>query len=351
MLGDSEIKVGHGVKQTICSRGTKYIFSKVKNKMQEGDFVFGNLESTLYDAVKNKVPQSRSYRGPPDIIGEIKNTGFNIINVANNHMMQYGEDGFIRTVDLLKRNGINVVGVKKDDCLLLESEGLKIAVLAYSLIDDPYSDNPLYNSGDKNTIIRKIREVKGKSDIVILSLHWGCEHTRHASVDQVRLGRQFVDAGASIILGHHSHVVQGIDHYKAGIIVHSLGNFVFDKHHNKCRESIILTINLTKNKLSTKITPIWIDDDYIPVIMDNIMASNFKKKIKYLSLKIRLEKFDNYKHKMDVFNKRSMAIRKIYRKSLRIYFLKNIYKYSILDIFYFLMPNFVKRSVIKLGRY
>lgn len=116
--------------------------------------------------------------------------------------------------------------------------------------------------------IKDIKLAKQHSDFVIISLHWGIENVFYPSPKQIDLAHKLIDSGATIILGHHPHVVQGIEKYKNGLIAYSLGNFQFDPSdsYSPNSQSFILTIELTKNGLEDyNITPVKIGSDFIPV--------------------------------------------------------------------------------------
>ncbi len=116
--------------------------------------------------------------------------------------------------------------------------------------------------------------MKTAADCIITSLHWGIENVFYPSPGQIDLARKMIDAGATLILGHHPHVVQGIEEYKGGLIAYSLGNFQFALHSNRLirertRRSIILITDLGKDGMkSYSVIPIKINEDHIPYLMD-----------------------------------------------------------------------------------
>ena len=128
----------------------------------------------------------------------------------------------------------------------------------------------MINDLEQHTIIKDILYARSISDIVAVSLHWGTENVFYPSPDQIKLARSFIDAGASLVLGHHPHVVQGVEIYKNGLIAYSLGNFQFEADPRKSireetRQSIILSIHLNKNNVeSYKMIPVKIDENLSP---------------------------------------------------------------------------------------
>jgi poly-gamma-glutamate synthesis protein (capsule biosynthesis protein) len=128
--------------------------------------------------------------------------------------------------------------------------GTKIAFLAFNLYPMDwvkFKDNEpaiaFYDSSRAKDIIGKL---KNEVDVIVVSLHWGEEYKRSPTSAQIQIAHQLIDAGADLILGHHPHVVQKIEEYKGGVIVYSLGNFVFDQHRPETKKSIIFKAKLSK---------------------------------------------------------------------------------------------------------
>ena len=190
-----------------------------------------------------------------------------------------------------------------------------------------------------------IRNYRNKASKVIVSLHWGAEHINKPSPAQKTIARSLISAGADLILGHHSHMVQGIEKYRNGLIVYSLGNFVFDKYNSLFHDSYILEISLGE-KIEYKIHPIVINEQYQPTIMPPNRASEFKKYISRLSSELASSDNLNYESQRRKYITKVIKIRSDYRKSLRIYFIKNIYKYSVSDIFRIILYYLKKRRII-----
>lgn len=264
MLGDSPTCVGHGLTEIINKRGSEFLFDNVSTILNKGDIVFGNLECVLSDIdVDPSILKSVQIRGTESSVSGLVYAGFNVLSLANNHILEHGTNSLLRTKKILSNNGIYSVGVseskeKSRDALILNINNISVSFLSYCLI----KDNTAYCSiDDPSEIITDIQKMKGKADILIVSLHWGNEFIRRPSAMQVQLAHEMIDAGANIILGHHPHVLQGLEVYKNGIIVYSLGNFVFDMRQRKMRESMIFSCRATKNGI--------IDYKIIPILINN----------------------------------------------------------------------------------
>ena len=120
----------------------------------------------------------------------------------------------------------------------------------------------------------RVRELRPRVDVVVVSLHWGVEYNQSANAGQIALAHALVDAGADLILGHHPHVVQGLERYKGAVIAYSLGNFVFDMADPVKRESMILDVTFTASTgaaaaggrptVAARALPMLIDRDHVP---------------------------------------------------------------------------------------
>jgi len=347
MLGDHPIKIGHGVGTKISQFGSKYIFEDVKSLLKNSDIVFGNLETVISKKKsKNNDIFSNSLRGTPESVEGLLYSGFNFLNLANNHTMGHGEEAFNETVQILQSNGINCLGLSKDsnNPLFFEKDGLKIGFLAYSLRPEESSSEPLYSSGNKRKIIDEISALRPNVDYIIISLHWGDEFVNKPSKEQIHLSHELIDSGADVLLGHHSHVLQGVEEYNNGIIAYSLGNFVFDMWQFRCRTTAILSIELTRDNIAFKLLPVFIDSNYRPRLVRGNRRKRFEEYFKKLNNKARfsLKRIDSNNYESQVEEQRTK-----YRWSLKSYFLTNFFNYNICYIFDFAKKFLNDKNPIK----
>jgi len=211
----------------------------------------------------------------PDKVKYLKDAGFDILNVANNHIMDLGEEGFNDTLEVLNRNGLKFIGAGNrkfsNSSEVIERKGIKLGFLGYYEGGFKNFEKGIFlNRINKDDIERDIRNLKSKCDIVIVSIHWGIENVFYPSPKQIKLSRNLINAGANLVLGHHPHVVQGIERHNNGLIVYSLGNFSFIADREKNRNSMILTVKINKNEIEDyKIIPVKINENFIPCIMNN----------------------------------------------------------------------------------
>ena len=234
MLGDSPKCVGIGVRSAIGLRGAAPLFAQVKEFLK-GDIVFGNLECVLSDHDYNRFSFKKAQmRGFPDSIKAVREAGFNVLNVANNHIMQHGATGFAATCRTLEKAGIGIVGIRGNKGYVckpyfVDVGNKRIGFLGYAQETDKYySDETLYAQGSPEEIVSDVKKIGRVCDYVVVSMHWGDEFVSIPSNSTVNLARKLVDSGAHVIIGHHPHVVQHIETYKNATIIYSLGNFITD---------------------------------------------------------------------------------------------------------------------------
>lgn len=219
----------------VVSQGTALLSEEVRALFGSCDIVFGNLECAIAgDGVM--VPTEPRVIAAPEMIRKALAPSFNIVTLANNHVFDGLADGFHRTRALLDELGVAYFGAGDDLAeavrpALMRVRGARLAFLG--AVDE--RSRPAQCAGigqwgvaplDVGRLTHDIRRLRGEVDHVIVSLHWGEERFLIPSPAQVEQARALADAGASLILGHHPHVIQGLETYRGATIIYSLGNFV-----------------------------------------------------------------------------------------------------------------------------
>ena len=188
-----------------------------------GNFIF-NLECPLSTSgipAKDKVNLGSDVPNILETFGRFPKA----VNLANNHIMDYGEEAFGKTTEYLKENNIAYFGAGNEEnnynnpCFL-DFEDKKIALLGKDM-----SNGSAFL--DVNLITKDIQNVKTKVDMVVVTLHWGDEEIKYPKATDVEKVHAIIDAGADVIIGHHAHVIQSMEKYKNKYIFYGLGNFIF----------------------------------------------------------------------------------------------------------------------------
>jgi len=326
-LGDFPLTLGFGVRSILEKTGRELFGNEIKEIFKNSDFCFGNLETVISDIDYNPhILKSAQMRGAAEAGRLLANGGFNILSVANNHSMQHKADSFTDTLNRLRYLNIVPIGVANSDGLTTphfgKVRGETICFLGYSLRPEKYNNPPLYSIGTREKIIQDIKSYRNKCDYICISLHWGDEFVEFPSVNQKKIARDFVDAGAKIIIGHHPHIVQGVEIYNGGVIAYSLGNFIFDFWQKRLRNSMILEITLNRGDVENfVIYPVRINRNYVPEVLHGKDSEKQLKKYIELSEKINISTETKYR--------KNVRIRLLENKiQNRIYFLLNMHRYK-----------------------
>lgn len=255
---------------TLQTRNNEHPFNYVMNLFGKKDILFGNLETVLSTTGK-EAKKSVVLKTSPDSISYLVDAGFDILNIANNHVLDLGLEGFRNTLDLLDEHELEYIGASFEksslNSVVLERNGIKLGFLGYTIGRFKVPEEISISKIKEKKIISDIELIKDKCDFVVVSLHWGTENVFYPSPKQVEFAHKLIDHGATLILGHHPHVLQGIEKYKNGLIAYSLGNFQFDckLSQSSINDSIILCVDFNKNEINDfQIIPIVINEDFVP---------------------------------------------------------------------------------------
>lgn len=337
MLGDHPICIGHGVGSLIREKGPEFVFENVSEILNKADITFGNLESVLSDeGIDPSDLRSVQLRGSESSVKGLTCAGFDMMSIANNHCLEHGQGSLTRTMEILSENDIRTVGVSEDknrsrELVILNRNGISFGFLAYCLIRD---ETAYCSVEEPHDIVDDVKKVKDDVDILIVSLHWGNEYIRKPSPEGASLAQDIIDAGADLILGHHPHVLQGVESYNNGVIVYSMGNFVFDMWQRKMRESMIFSCQFSKDGIvDFEIIPIYINDHYQPTLIHGKDRDELLSKI----TNDFLERLSEEEYQKEVSDNR-----KQYRLDLVKHLITNFYRYRFTYL-YQILESFIRK--------
>jgi poly-gamma-glutamate synthesis protein (capsule biosynthesis protein) len=265
-----DIMLGGTAGMELVKLGYDYPFVHVGDLLRAADLTFGNLEGPLTrrgDAQRKKYV----FRSPPELVAPaLARAGFDMVSLANNHSLDYGIEGLRDTLQALEQAGVRHAGAGENLAAarrpaFLEAAGKRIAVLAYSLTfpEESWASDtqPGTAFGHEHHVRADVAAARKKADIVLVSFHWGQEGSSDPRPYQRQLGRAAIDAGAAAVVGHHPHVLQGIEHYKDGVILYSLGNFVFGSYSPDAKRSAIAVLVLQDGRVrELKLYPIDVNN-------------------------------------------------------------------------------------------
>jgi poly-gamma-glutamate synthesis protein (capsule biosynthesis protein) len=239
------------------------VLGDLYNTIKEADFTFTNLECPI-----TNFPTPINKTGPA-IKAELKaldflnNTGIRYVTLANNHILDYGNEGLKDTIKALKAKNINYLGAgsnfnEASKPMIIEKNGLKTAILNFAENEwsTTFSNTPGASPINPVRNYKSIQSAKKIADKVIIISHGGHEMFKYPSPRMKELFRFYVDAGADAVLNHHTHCISGYEIYNKAPIFYSLGNFLFDNNtlrNNIWNEGMAVDLKISKENVSFKI--------------------------------------------------------------------------------------------------
>lgn len=240
-------------------------FVSIRSILAGSHITIGNLEAPITERGAEFSGKRFRFRTRPEAARALKDAGFSILTLANNHIMDFGPEGLEDTLSYLDSNAIAYCGAGKTLLSaraprIVNVQGAKVAFLSYSLTYpvEFFAGRSSCGTapGYASLYVNDIRQARKKADYVVVSFHWGHELSSKPERYQVAAARGAIDAGADLVLGHHPHVLQGIERYRQGLIFYSLGNLVFGSRSVAPDRSIIARISLDGGVRGAEIIPI-----------------------------------------------------------------------------------------------
>ena len=292
-----DIMLDNNVSKFIERKSPDFPFLNVASELENADIVFGNLETPLTTFKEKVIWDFSKYgldgkakpiflKGSPLAAIGLKNGGFKVVSIANNHILDYGIRGLNETLTVLHKNGIMPVGFGRNTREAtapksLEVKGVRFAFFACSFAYEATFFSPGVAPIALWTLKRQVKNAREIADIIVVSLHMGTEFAESPSLLTIGLAHSLIEFGADVVLCHHPHTLQKIETHKKGLIAYSLGNFIFDydsfskrarerteENIEKCRQSIILKCTMSKNGLvDYSVIPVQLNDEFQPTVI------------------------------------------------------------------------------------
>ena len=258
-----DILLDRGVRQEIEARGTESLFtSGVDSVLRASTLVVGNLECP---ATTIKAPTFKRYifRAEPEWLDVLRNHGFTHLNLANNHSVDQGRRGLEDTHRQVIAHGMTPVGADSTQAaaaqpvLLTEAPrkvwliaSLRMALENFAWLPDRWS----VSQDDDEALVERVADLRrtDSTAVIIVSPHWGWEHHLEPVGQQRVLAHRLIDAGADLLIGHHTHTLQTIENYRCRSIYYSLGNFIFDQKKPINSRAAIVSVDITADSLHVR---------------------------------------------------------------------------------------------------
>jgi poly-gamma-glutamate capsule biosynthesis protein CapA/YwtB (metallophosphatase superfamily) len=292
LVAAGDVMLDRGVWNRIKTEGMSHVMRDVRGRLRAGDITFVNLECPLSTVRGHARPGgSLEFCAHPSTVQVLEDAGVDVVSIANNHALDAGERGCEDTMATLAEHDIAYAGgrppgVAPDEITYLQAGDVVVAFLAYTDLDFVHGSMCKVDEDMQNALSR-VREARNHADVVCVSYHWGVEYEKEPTERQVALGRATIDAGADIVLGHHPHVMGGVESYHGGLILYSMGNFVFDQRDDSDGRmtSAIFDLSVTVGKgTDLVVTPIRISpQEYAPRIPTGARAEAILTELARLS--------------------------------------------------------------------
>ncbi|MBS6194733.1 MAG: CapA family protein [Clostridiales bacterium] len=275
----------------IVKKDPAYFFQNVKDILGADDLTIINMEGTLTES-DTRQDKTYAFKGKPEYTEILTAGSVEAANLANNHSKDYGEQSYTDTIQYLDAAGITSFGYERT--AIKEIKGIKVGLVGiYELAD---------GMGREQQVIDNINSVKEQgAQVVIVSFHWGKEKETYPNDIQKALAHTAVDNGADLVVGHHPHVLQGIEKYKGKNIVYSLGNFCFGGNRNPSdKDTMIFQQTFTfengtlvqddvTNIIPCSLSSVQQYNDYQPTPLEGAESERVLQKIQELSAGLSAE--------------------------------------------------------------
>lgn len=289
--GDKYI-MGLGVLNKTEKYGVDFSFNGTRKHLKKADIVLGNFEGLLTKKIKND-NSNLTFCGLPEFSNAMTRSGINVLNVANNHILEHGSEVFFETLTILEDAGINICGLRSEDDsfyskpVIININNKKFGIIGYNWVGiDKFENTDTFIAQSRDSVvnytwIRKnnrkialeksnknvvsdIKKLKKSVDYVILMAHWGYEFVIYPPSGVVKEARLFIDSGADIIIGGHPHVIQGMEQYRNGLICYSMGNFIFDRRNILPQYTMVMNLKINES-VTFDYTPYYINNVFKPI--------------------------------------------------------------------------------------
>ena len=274
-----DILLDRGVRQVIEHYGVEHLFSRgVDSVFRSAQIVVGNLECPATH-INAPVFKRFIFRGEPEWLHALRRHGITHLNLANNHSIDQGRKGLLDTQKNIRKAGMVPIGAganmdEASQPVLLTSTPRKVWLvpsLRLPLENYAYLPNqPCVSQESMDKLLSRVRKLK-KADstaIVVVSLHWGGEHTLQPVPQQRLEAHRLIQAGADVLICHHTHTLQTIEDYRGKKIYYSIGNFIFDQHKPINSRACMVRLNINRDGFIAETIPVQIRQ-CVPYVLES----------------------------------------------------------------------------------
>ncbi len=295
LIAGGDIMLANWVQEHLTQEGAGYPFRHINTLLQKADVVFANLEAP-FGTGGEPFPKQYTFRVPPRFAAVLPAGNIHLVSIANNHIMDYGATVLKETIAALNHHKVYFAGAgatltEARRLTTLTVDAMKIGLLAYNLTFPQEFWATDTSAGTcfpyEEFVFNDIQQARKQVDFLIVSCHWGEELRETPKPYQIRFAHQVIRKGADLVLGHHPHVIQGIELYRGKIIAYSLGNFIFSSYSKKVKHSMLLEFQIQSDgTYTTTVHPLNVDNievEFQPRLLEGSSRQAFLNHLASLS--------------------------------------------------------------------
>ena len=279
-----DILLDRGVRKAIEKHGVDHLFSDgIDSVFHSAQVVVGNLECPATE-IEAPVFKRFIFRAEPAWLEALQRHGVTHLNLANNHSIDQGRRGLLDTKENIVKAGMMPIGAganmseAAEPVLLAEQPrkvwlvpSLRLALENYAYL----TDKPCVSQEPMDSLLQRVHHLRQQDStaVIIVSLHWGAEHKLEPVPRQRMDARMLINAGADVLVCHHTHTLQTIEDFRGHMIYYSVGNFIFDQHKPLNSAACIVQLDITADGMTVNTIPVEIRH-CVPYLVTNTLKNN-----------------------------------------------------------------------------
>jgi poly-gamma-glutamate capsule biosynthesis protein CapA/YwtB (metallophosphatase superfamily) len=293
LVAVGDVMIGSRARNRTKEFGPDFIFDSVAPLFRRSSIVLGNQEGPIARDAK-KLVRNHSYKVDPQHTRVLRRAGFNVMTLANNHLLDCGREGVRETLNSLRKHGIHAIGAGTNrqtahQPAIMRAGSLTVGLLGYYWNGRTAArrDVPGSARDTTETLTRDLTLLRGLVDRVVVTIHWGVPYEREPSFENREKARLMISLGADVIIGHHPHIMQGIELIDDRPVIYSVGNFAFGTGNSKA-ESLVVGVQFKADETMVDFFPAYVKNrdpriNYQPKIMSGISAEQSLNRLRSLS--------------------------------------------------------------------
>lgn len=300
-----DVMIGRLVNEYLTGKDPKYLWGDVLPLLQSTDLNIINLEAALTCSDK-KVAKVFNFKADPEKVQTLLEGNIQVVNLANNHILDYSEEGLLETLKTLSKVDIKYVGAGRDifeasRAITIEKKGIKIGILGFTDneptwkagVSTPGTNFVEINDNGLQHVKKKIEELRENVDLIIVSMHWGPNMRERPNQQFVKFAHGVMDSGADVFHGHSAHIFQGIELYQGKLIMYDTGDFVDDYYvdpHLRNDHSFLYIVELNKDGFQNlRLEPVLIDNFQVNICPNEEILERARKLSKEFNTELYID--------------------------------------------------------------